>query len=129
MYALKDLDRETVRELLDKSVEEIEMQTKYLKTQFISDMTRIYRKYLRLKFRLDVKKRQQNLPKQPALKDEQDDIAVRRLKKEKYQTLLDSYETGIAPKRSVMKLYGIDKSETRNVQAAIRSRLFNMVDK
>jgi hypothetical protein len=47
MYALKDLDRETVRELLDKSVEEIEMQTKYLKTQFISDMTRIYRKYLR----------------------------------------------------------------------------------
>jgi hypothetical protein len=127
MYALKDLDRETVRELLDKSVEEIEMQTKYLKTQFISDMTRIYRKYLRLKFRLDVKKRQQNLPKQPALKDEQDDIAVRRLKKEKYQTLLNSYETGIAPKRSVMKLYGIDKSETRNVQAAIRSRLFNIV--
>jgi len=126
MYALKNNDRETVRGLLEESVEEIERQTLYPRNQFMVDMNRVYRRYLRLNTRVEAKKRIGLLPQQPALKDERDVVAVRRLKKEKYQALLDSYETGIAPKRSVMKLYGIDKSETRKFQAAIRSRLFNV---
>lgn len=125
MYALRKLNKDSIETLLSDSTSEIEVLTGYTMEEFMSNMNTFYRRYMRRIGRGEVKARIKKVPDQPPVENEIDAQAAYRLKKEKYQALLDSYETGIAPKHSTVKLYG-KGADPRKIQAVIRSRLFNI---